>query len=154
MRDGTPNGYWVAHFDGVDYRLEFRAARRPANHQVNVSAPHRVHAGSTGEVEVVANVFAGSARTEVAMQVGDSEWLPMRHSPRRDPLYLELLARERLSPPPDRRPLKGAGISTHIWAALLPSDLSAGSYRVTVRARDPYAGELTGRHIIDVIDER
>jgi hypothetical protein len=152
MRDGTPNGYWVAHFDAAAYRLEFRAARRPADHQMNVVAPHRVAAGGTGDVEVVANVFAGSDRTQVEMQVDDSGWLPMRHTPRRDPLYVALLARERLAPPENRRPLKGPGISTHIWVGTLPPDLAPGSHVVTVRATDPYAGVLTGRHIVDVVE--
>jgi hypothetical protein len=152
MRDGTPNGYWVAHFDAAAYRLEFRAARRPASHQMNIVAPHRVAAGRTGEVEVVANVFAGSTRTQVEMQVGDSGWLPMRHTRRRDPRYVELLARERRAPPDQRRPLKGPGISTHIWVATLPPNLAAGSHLVTIRATDPYAGVLTGRLIVDVVE--
>jgi hypothetical protein len=154
MRDGTPNGYWLADFDGTDYQLTFRAARRPADYQMNIVAPHRLPVDAAAQIRVLANIFAGSPRTQVSMQVGDSEWIPMQREVMHDPRYAQLVARERRSPPSDRRALKGPAQSTHIWVAPLPPGLAVGSYVVTVRALDPYAGELLGRHILDVVDER
>ena len=87
------------------------------------------------------------------MRIDDGEWLPMHHTPRRDPLYTETLARERTAPPPDRRMLKGPGLSTHIWSGYLPAALQTGGHVLTVRAHDPYAGTLVGHHVIDVVPD-
>ena len=39
MSDGAPNGYSIVTFDGNEYSIRFKAARRPADHQMNIYAP-------------------------------------------------------------------------------------------------------------------
>jgi hypothetical protein len=39
MRCGAPNGYSIISFDGNRYSVRFKAARRPAGHQMHVVAP-------------------------------------------------------------------------------------------------------------------
>ena len=70
--DGTPNGYAVATFEGHDYALRYKAARRPADYQMNIDAPDRVRAGSAAEREILVNVFAGSERSRVELRLTGS----------------------------------------------------------------------------------
>jgi hypothetical protein len=95
MRDGAPNGYSIFTFDGQNYDIEFRAASRPKNYQMNIYAPEEVDSAATTPVEVLANVFAGSERSTVEMRVGDAgSWVAMKRVEIEDPVYAAVKARE------------------------------------------------------------
>ena len=79
MSDGCPNGYCFVDFDGEDYAIRFKAARRPAEHQMSIVAPEAVAADRAAAAEVLVNVFIGSPRQRVEFRLGDaSPWLPMK----------------------------------------------------------------------------
>src|SRR5690606_24780326 len=44
MADGAPNGYTIVTFDGPTYAMRFKAARRPADHQMTIFAPDEIAA--------------------------------------------------------------------------------------------------------------
>jgi 3',5'-cyclic AMP phosphodiesterase CpdA len=48
MSDGGPNGYSMVTFDGRKYDIEFKPARRPADHQMNIHAPEEIAAAGWG----------------------------------------------------------------------------------------------------------
>ncbi len=135
MSDGTPNGWWTVTFDGTAYSVVFRAARRPADYQMNVFAPEEVAAADAAKTEVLVNVFAGSERSVVEMRVGDRKWIRMKRAYREDPSIAAL---------------GYAGKSTHIWQAPLPAGLTPGTHLIEARTTDMFGHTYTGRRLIRV----
>lgn len=91
MRDGTPNGYIIATFEGDTYKWRYKAARRPADFQMSIFTPEAVVVGKTAQTEVVANVFNGTTRSTVKMRVrGHGDWITMNPDERSDPYYAAL----------------------------------------------------------------
>jgi hypothetical protein len=81
------------------------------------------------------NVFAGSERSVVEMRLGpEASWIAMQPARREDPLYLELLAREREVAGDTNLP--DATPSTHLWSAYLPEHPAPGAHRIEVRTTD------------------
>jgi hypothetical protein len=146
MRDGAPNGYSILHFDGDAYRIEFRAAQRPAGHQMHVVAPDAVPVARAGSTEVLVNVFAGSERTAVEMRLGVTDtWRRLERVERPDPLYAALRRREAGSAGRRGFKLPPAADSLHLWAGHLPDDPPIGTAVLEVRATDMF-GQVHRAH--------
>lgn len=149
--DGTPNGYYLLTVTGNDAKMRFKAARRPADHQMRVHILPVHGAKSTGAelnrlvsapipveqlpaMEIVVNFFESGPKSEVHFALEEHEPILMTRSPRKDPAqrYLENLQRDRrlLWPKPKD--------SNKIWVAPLPRDLDPGLHRLTVEATDDY----------------
>jgi hypothetical protein len=151
MSDGSPNGYSIVTFDGRSYSIEFRAAGRPADYQMQIHAPEDVVSAEAAATRVLVNVFAGSARSVVEMRLGASgPWIPMQAARVPDPAYAAIKELEKSPTPPPGRSLPGASASSHIWAANLPARLQAGSHVLTVRERDMFGKVHEGRRVIRV----
>ena len=157
MRDGSPNGYSIVTFDGADYSIRFKAARRPEDHQIAILAPTEVLSGS--EQVVHANVFAGSERSHVEARVarGDEPeaqaWLPMQRSIEVDPAFRQLRRRELEALAPDEKPLPIPNPSPHLWKRSLVFDLEPGSYWIEVRSLDMFGQRDTARRLVRVVEE-
>jgi hypothetical protein len=120
MMDGTPNGYSMAEFNGNQYTFEFKAARRPADYQMNIFTPESVQWAAAAETQVVVNVFDGSERSSVEMRVGESgPWTPMTQTKMKDP-YVEIF--KKLSDNGDSKSANwvNPADSPHIWTGQLP----------------------------------
>ena len=150
MRDGAPNGWCVATFDGHEYSIEFRAARRPADYQMSIHAPEVVGIDETAAAEVLVNVFAGSERSTVEMRVGRSPWVKLERVERPDPYLLSIKAAEESESPPNGIKLPKPIDSAHIWLGRLPADLVRGTHMVEVRTTDVFGHTYSGRRIIRV----
>lgn len=151
MRDGTPNGYSIATFDGTKYSLRYKAARRPKDFQLSIFAPEEVTPGNAHEAEVVVNVFMGSSQSEVEMRFGETgEWRAMKPATRVDPYYQDLKEREYYLPRAAGRPLPNTGDSTHLWVANLPERPDVGTYVIYVRTADMFGQVHHGRRVIRV----
>ncbi len=159
MRDGAPNGYSILSFDAGEYRIRFKAARRPASYQMNIHAPEVVSANDAKPAIVEVNVFAGSSRNQVEMRLrsgaGDkgSDWIPLDPAFVSDAIYSAALEREHATPLAEgshERMLPGANPSAHIWRAALPSDLAPGSYWIEVRSTDMFGQIDVARRIVRV----
>jgi len=174
MRDGAPNGYGVFTFSGNQYSIRFKAARRPADYQMNIWAPWEVTSAETGETDVIVNVFGGTKRSTVEIRLGEvGTWEPMTYMPQEDPYYkalkarddtdhlerkLHIALRETMKPqlkeeselPQRGRVINGAVKSTHIWQAKLPADVRKGTHVIHVRTTDMFGQTFTGRRIIRV----
>lgn len=153
MADGAPNGYSIISFDGQKYVLDYRAAGRSKDYQMQIYAPEAVPAGRTAETEVYVNVFNGSERSTVEMRVGeDGPWQTMNRTLEEDPLYRMTVEREKSvekkpwSNPPE--PKK----STHLWKRPLPADLSPGVHLVQVRTTDMHGRTFTGQRVIRITE--
>jgi hypothetical protein len=151
MTDGAPNGYSILSFDGDTYKLEFKAAGRSADYQMQLSVEGPMAAGQTTEARLIANVFNASERSQVHFQVDETgPWLEMSRTVEVDPLYRAIYEREHQIQPEIKPALNKPAPSTHLWQAHLPADLAAGSHVLTVRATDESQSTVTGRQIIKI----
>lgn len=151
MADGAPNGYSIMTFDGVEYRLDFRAAGRSADYQMAITAPEAVESGK--EAMVYANVFDGSERSVVEMRVGASqEWVTMTRSVEVDPAFQAVYEAD-LALTNRRRPaLPKPKPSTHLWKASLPTDLPVGPQLIHIRTTDMHGRVFEAYRVFRVIE--
>lgn len=161
MNDGAPNGYSIITFDGNQYAIEFKAASRPADYQMNIYLADDVSA--TGEAEVLVNVFGGSERSTVTMQVGaDGDCVPLEYTITIDP---ECLRMHEQSPYLDIESegkkldsvfgwkMDYPSKSRHMWKGTLPAGIPAGTHTLTVRTTDMFGHTYEGKRIFRVRDE-
>ncbi len=150
MSDGGPNGYSIMEFDGAKYSLEFRAASRPADYQLNIYAPEAVSLTGLASTVVLANVFAASSRSTCSMRVGTSPWTEMQSITMVDPNYMAEKMREEALPTRTWTDLPSAHSTPHMYRGMLPVDLAPGSHKIEVRSVDENGREVLGRRIIRV----
>lgn len=151
MADGAPNGYILATFWGNEYRLRYKAARLPVEYQMAIHAPEVVDSKCSEQSEIVANVFNGTEHSQVRMRVrGHGDWITMRQSPRRDPLYTASQKRDEVAAGTSRKPLPVPALTLHIWAAQLPAGLPPGMHVLEVEATDMFGQVDCGKRILDV----
>ncbi len=147
MRGGAPNGYSIIQFDGHRYSIRFKAARRPADHQMNIFTADATTSETAAETEVLVNVFSGSERTRVEMRLGENgDWTPLRGKPAKTPTTWppsRAISRETHGPDffPATRHRIAASVGGH------PArESAAGTYAIEVRATDMY-GQVFNAHI-------
>jgi hypothetical protein len=138
MADGAPNGYSIITFDGKKYRLDFKAAGRPADYQMEIHAPEEVSADRLGETLVYVNLFNGSERSKVELSLDGTTWVPMHHTREVDPKYRAVFDAEAavLATAKKFRQLAEPKESSHLWKAPLPSTAGPGTHVLRVRATD------------------
>ncbi|MGD8453132.1 MAG: calcineurin-like phosphoesterase family protein [Phycisphaerae bacterium] len=151
MRDGAPNGWLVATCEGNRCAVRFVPARRPANYQMNIYAPEQVPAVPNGDTEVLVNVFFGSSRSVVEMQVDDGEWLPLSPVPSEDPSYVAMKKMEEAECPPPGRKLPKTIVCPHMWRGVLPPTLGPGVHVIHVRTTDVFGQRYDGRRLVRVV---
>ena len=151
MRDGAPNGYSIITFDGKTHTLDFKAARQPADYQLNIHAPSAVKVSELGKTSVYVNVFNGSAKSKVKMRfTEDGEWLPLKKTLELDPFYVAVRDREIKAAPEAKNQLSGPVKSDHLWRERLPEGLAPGSHLIEVEATDAYGRVHEGKRILRV----
>jgi len=148
MNDGAPNGYSVITFDGANYSVRFKAARRPENYQMNIYLPEEIQTSELDSTKILVNVFAGSERSKVEMSIDNYDiWSPLQQVKVIDP---EILRMHQLSPvlqkQVDGKPLEdiigysmdSPGKSDHMWQVTLPKEISVGSHTIRVKTTDMF----------------
>ncbi|PIE02015.1 MAG: metallophosphoesterase [Acidobacteria bacterium] len=144
MRDGTPNGYAFLRFDGNQFVIDFKAARRSEDFQMSVYAPRAVRSGEYPTGCLYVNFFMGNERTEVMSRIDfEREWKPMRKTRWMDPYMNLLTARydtaqhalpgSRLSPP---------SYCYHLWMQTVPTNLPVGLHSVDIKVIDMWGREF------------
>jgi hypothetical protein len=167
QRDGTPNGYHILEVDGTKAEVRFKAAGKPADHQMRVmfDVAHHTHnahiyddyqmgalldgemlANEVPAASLLVNLFDGGPRSAVEFKVGDRGWRDMRRVRQMDLHVNELFQRNRDSV----KPWVEAEPSSHVWKADLPDRLSAGTYTVTVRATDEFGRTHHAHKVLEV----
>jgi len=146
MRDGTPQGYWLMHVDGTDYKLEYKASGRSADWQMHIWVPQfndqdTILDPEEGCRDIWVNVYAGDELTDVQLRIDNGGWQSMERREAYDPYILRLLRRQEIgrAPTPGSVPLKeGARICTHLWYAEIPEGLEKGTHVIEVSAKNRY----------------
>ncbi len=138
MADGAPNGYSIISFDGTKYELDFKAAGRPADYQMEIHAPEEVALDKLDETTVYVNVFNGSPRSKVEMSLDGGDWIAMQHTREIDPKFQAVYDAEAavLEKSPTFKKLPKPKASSHLWKAALPAGAAAGTNLLRVRATD------------------
>ena len=161
MNDGAPNGYSLITFHGNRYRIRFKAARRPADYQMNIYLPDEVEQARASETEILVNVFAGSERSRVEMQFGQGgPWIPLEETVGIDPQCLRM---HEQSPYLDQtvlgKPLEEVfgwkmdypSRSRHLWKGALPQHPPQGTHTVTVRTVDMFGQTWSAQRVIRIL---
>lgn len=157
MNDGAPNGHSLLKFDGNKYEIEFKAARRPADYQMNIYAPDKMNVSVIDTTKVLVNVFAGSEKSIVQMKVGKKgEWQTLKKVDVIDPQNLRM---HNLTPILKQKyngeeientlgwPMDYPHISTHMWEGKLQGDIHLGANTIMVKTTDMYGHEYRENRI-------
>ncbi|MDX1933526.1 MAG: calcineurin-like phosphoesterase C-terminal domain-containing protein [Capsulimonadales bacterium] len=157
MRCGAPKGYWFATFEGNRYSLEFKPSQRPASFGLSIYVPadnewdpESNPPADADRNEVLVNVFAGSARSTVEMQVDDGEWTRLDRVDRPDPYFARLIRLQNLKRYPTKKASAygpGIGNSPHLWRGELPANLSPGAHLIRVRTTDMFGHRYEGYQV-------
>jgi hypothetical protein len=160
MNDGAPNGYSVITFDGNQYRIRFKAAGRPENYQMNIYLPDDIDRTVADTTNVLVNVFAGSEKSKVNMQVDKiSEVIPLEHYNTADPgcmsmyrlsPYLKDTLRGKLLEDVFGYTMDYPSISRHIWEGILPSGLTTGTHTIKVTTTDMFNQTWTAYRVFRI----
>lgn len=151
MSDGGPNGYSILSFDGQSYDLQFRAAGRPADYQMNVYAPESVSTDQLSSTPVRVNVFAGCDNTRCQMRVGSTgQWIDMQRLSQPDPAFVNEKARDKSIVLKNWRDLPETYSTPHIWQANLPEGIPAGTHTIEIRVIWPSNRESSSTRIVRV----
>ncbi|MCR9295161.1 MAG: calcineurin-like phosphoesterase family protein [bacterium] len=154
MSDGGPNGYSILTFNGHEYDLEFHAARRPADHQMNIYLPKEIRQAEAMTSVVIANVFNGSERTQVRFRVlPDGPWTDMQRFEGIAPYFAQLKAIEASLDEPLGLTLPGPSVTNHLWRAMLPPTLPAGTHVLEVEATDMHGKKYVDRETLRVLPQ-
>ncbi len=152
MSDGGPNGYSIISFDGTKYDLEFRAARRPADYQMDIYLPQEISTVDSLTTAVVVNVFNGSKKSTARMRLlPDGEWQALERVDGVSPYFADIKKSEASAAPPNGSPLPGPSITDHLWRGLLPALLPEGTHMVEVETTDMHGKVYTDRESIRVV---
>lgn len=149
--DGVPNGYSIITFDGSKYRVRYKAARRPADYQMNIVVPDSVAVAAAAQTELVANIFNATARAKVRFQIDDGEWIEMKNDARVDPLFAQLSAEDEKVEKRTWTKLPKPRVTHHIWVGQLP-ELAVGTRRIRVQATEPDGTSYNGYRVLRVTE--
>lgn len=159
MQDGTPNGFYVLHFDDATLIPEFRPFPYGADSgrqlRIMLDPPlalpdaESIHRGRlAAPTKVVVNLFDGGARDSVWMSLNGDERQAMTYRVRTDPLaerlYAELADTDNATGRPTR--------SAHIWELALPPTLTSGVHRIKIDSEDEFGRQRHGHLSFEVTD--
>jgi len=149
MSDGTPTSYNFLHIDGNEWKMSWRASRRPAEFQMHIVAPDAVLASQSSSLTIKANIFNALPDAKVKVRIGEGEWVDMKRTPEHDHLRLAVADREKQLGDTPWRNLGGAQVSQHIWTGepVVPSE--AGVYPIEIKGVDRW-WEYEGRRLLHV----
>ncbi len=150
MSDGTPTSYTILHIDGNDWKMSWKAARRPAEFQMHIHAPVAVNSDESADMTVTAVIFNALPEAHVEMKIGtDGQWITMEKTHRNDPVRDDVVKREREMGDLPWRNLGTSRPSEQLWEAKPDYKLQPGAHTIHVRARDDW-WEYEGRQVIYV----
>lgn len=146
MSDGTPKGYSFISFEGNRFRINYKAAGKPAEQQIEITVPKVIQVGEANSAGIFANFYMGSEKDSVYYRVDDDKWQPMTYAPDKAPSYLHTLdewdyADTLLS---GRRP-GPASVCQHLWMAPIPVKKKAGEHTIEVKATDIFGQTFYGK---------
>ena len=151
MKDGAPNGYSILSFDGNKYKLDYKAAGRSTDYQIQLSAPEEVRSDQLAQTHIYANFFNGSERSVVETRVGEGAWRKMPQVTEVDPHYKAVYAAEARILLKSWRDLPSPRATPHLWKTTMPEDLIPGTHLIQVRATDTDGRQFAAQRVVRVL---
>lgn len=148
MADGAPNGYSILTFDENGYRMDFKAAGRPADEQMKIMTSDSVDAKD--ELEVWVNVYNGSDQSTVFMSVDGVDKIKLEKKLALDPFFVEIYKREQAMNPIPEPKLTKPKASGHLWTGKLPAGLTPGIKLLNVETIDRHGRSFYGQRTFRV----
>ena len=144
MSDGTPKGYVFINFKKNDYVIDYKVVDKPADYQIEITAPKLLEHKKKTAAAIYANFFMGSPSDTLMCRVDNGKWGVMDYVLQNDPVFLDLLHKwdhtEVLLS--GRRPGLPA-LNRHLWKFPVQVNLPAGEHVIEVKAKDIYGREFT-----------
>ena len=134
--------------------MQFKAARRPADYQMNIYCPNEIESASAASTEVLVNFFTGCERSRVEMRLDDGEWTILNQTTALDPecarMYKQSEALDENSEERFGWKMDKPSPTPHMWKGPLPAHVAIGVHLVAVRATDRYGRVWTGQRLLRV----
>ncbi len=161
MNDGTPNGYSTIKFDGNQYDIVYKAARRPVDYQMNIYLPDDISLAELDTTQVLVNVFNGTEKSIVEMRIDQfGDWVPLSQTTSRDPANWKMHElNQYLDVEVDSIKLDVAlgwkmdkpQRSRHFWTGRLPKKLTIGTHQMAIKTKDMFGNIYQSHRIFRVI---
>lgn len=152
MRDGTPKGYALIHFDENSYKVDYKVAGKSIEYQMNIFVPKVADfSNKKNKHFVYANVFMGQPKDEVLYRINGGEWKKMNYAEEVDPTYMTEYFQWDLSTEgiKERRPSQ-AMLSSHLWKARIPNSLEQGTHKLEIKSTNMYGKVSQSSTILQV----
>ncbi len=146
MKDGAPNGYSVLTFDQNGYRLDFKAARQDAADQLRIDMPAKLAATDVENTDVWVNVYNGSEKSKVRLQVDGGPWVELEKKVAIDPYFQRLHDRDKDLKPGLTKPVP----SSHLWHGQLPA-LDPGVHLIIAETIDRHGRKYSAHRSLRVV---
>ncbi len=138
--------------DRIIILLIFRRRSRAGNELSDEYRNWKNYPRPLSKTDVYANVFNGSERSKVEMQIGaGNRWVPMQRKVGIDPGFKKLSETENAIKGKTWRNLSKPKKSTHLWQAKLPDGLKPGTYLLRVRTVEMDGDKHQSGRVIRVI---
>lgn len=153
-RDGSPKGYALVHFSGAeDYRIEVLPLDFGGHPQYACDLPNVVKRADLAQTAAQINVFAGSERTQVWVQLDSGPWQTLEPTPGLDRRYVRLRERSRTQGETGGGALLPPLATPHLWHFPLPVTLSPGWHGLNIRIVADFGDLIEASHPFWVVAE-
>ncbi len=139
MYDGTPKGYNIIHFNGNEYRWDYKVAGNSPEYKMELYGPRTVPHNKHFRGELYVNFFQGSEKDLVEFKVNDGEWRKMRYVVEFDPGVCAMRYRwdnseEQITGTRPSNPVN----CFHLWKTRVPTNVEPGENTIFVRVTDVF----------------
>jgi hypothetical protein len=147
MRDGTPQGYNILHFNGNTYSYDYKIVGEPEAKKMQLYGPKVIPHNQRFRGEFYVNFFQGSEKDTVEFRVNDGEWLNMQYSIEPDPNIsaMRYIWDHAETLPKGIRPSNPVNCY-HLWKARVPGNVELGDNVITVRVKDKFGRIFTDEY--------
>lgn len=139
MVDGTKKGYATVSFQGNQYVVDYHVSGAPKDFKMDIFMPKVVQKRKSPKASIYVNYFLGGEKDQIDFRVDNGDWQQMKKTETYDPsLLLEVMKWDTADDLLKGSRPSSPSMSSHIWVAPLPSDLTKGKHQVQFRLKDMF----------------
>ncbi|MEB2784830.1 calcineurin-like phosphoesterase C-terminal domain-containing protein [Algoriphagus persicinus] len=154
MRDGTPKGYALIHFEGNQYKIRYQVTGKSSDYQMEILAPKVLEKDKRTTSGIFVNFFMGGEGDEVLIKFDQGEWKTAAKVEDYDPSYLiDLFDWDVTEELIDGRRPSNPAQSKHLWRGVIPNGLEAGEHIIHIQATDRFGQVHSGEATLRIIEK-